>query len=320
MIIFYYGPDNYRVQQKTNQTIHHYREKYHPAINLFILDFSQENYLPTFEQAIKNFSFFPEVKLIVVKHVFSQLLAVQSIADLIDSHNIQIIKDIVVVFQEEADAEQLTKSSKQFFTKINSDQNTVEYFPLLTSPGLSNWIKKECVSRGCSINPLAIQKLLALTGNDTSLIGNELDKLANYVGNHPITDDDIKLLTTTKTDLNIFDLIDSLTRKDKSKTLILLSQEIDQGRDPYYILTMIIYQFRTLLIVKDLAQRGFTPQAIAKKASIHLFVARKTYNQIKQFPMESLFQMYQNLLTLDTNSKNGLIDLTLMLHDLVLRV
>ncbi|MDP2648214.1 MAG: DNA polymerase III subunit delta [Candidatus Yanofskybacteria bacterium] len=318
MLIFYYGPDGYRVQQKANQTIHRYREKYHPAINLFILDFAQNDYLATFEQALKNFSFFPEVKLIVAKNLFSQPVLAQSVAELIESHGIQTSKDIVVLLQEEHDTDKLSKSNKELFAKFQGKGATVEYFPLLESSGLSGWIKQECILRNTSITPGAAQKLLVLVGNDTALLGNELDKLVNYAGERAITEDDVRLLVATKIDLNIFDLIDAFAQRNKTLSFVLLSKELDQGRDPYYILTMIIYQLRNLLSVKDLASRGLDPQAIAKKAGLHPFVVRKAYVQAQKLPFEMLMASYKTALELDTDAKNGTVDLPLALQQLVL--
>lgn len=318
MLIFYYGPDGYRVRQKTNQTIHRYREKYHPAINLFILDFAQNDYSATFEQALKNFSFFPEVKFIVAKNLFSQPVLAQNVAKLIESHDVQTSKDIVVLFQEEQDADKLSKANKKLFTKLQSKGTAIEYFPLLASSGLSGWVKQECALRGAFITPGAIQKLLALTGNDTALLGNELDKLANYAGKRAITEDDVRLLVTTKINLNIFDFIDAFAQRDKTLSLILLSKELDRGQDPYYILTMIVYQLRNLLSVKDLAQRGLNSQAIAKKAGLHPFVAKKAYIQAQKLPFNTLMASYQTALQLDTDTKNGIIDLPLALQQLIL--
>ena len=98
-----------------------------------------------------------------------------------------------------------------------------------------------------------------------------------------------------------------------------ISQEIKNSRDPYYLLTMIVYGFRNLLAVKDLSDRGMSLDAIVKKARLHPFVARKAYQSAGKFSLEELKNIYGHLLDLDTHSKEGTLNLADSLFAFVLK-
>jgi len=320
MILFYYGPDIQRVRQKTNETIQRYRTKYAPGFNLFILDFSQSDHQATLEQALKNTSFFPETKLLVIKGATHHDTLPETLIHLIKDNQVLESKDIVVIFHEEGNIEELKKNNKEFFNFLTQKSNQSISFPLLESSNLAHWIKRECEAHEASIDPQAIRKLIQLIGNDTLLLEHEIEKLSNYTQGRLIVEQDVEQLVTTKIILNIFDFIDALATRNKERAFVLLQKELGEGRDAHYLLAMMNYQFRTLLTVKDLVQRGETMQTISKKAGLAPFVGRKAFQQAQKFDLSTLRFIYQALLELDTQTKEGRIDLPLALSQFVLRV
>ena len=67
-------------------------------------------------------------------------------------------------------------------------------------------------------------------------------------------------------------------------------------------MSLIIFQFRTLLIVNDLIEKK-------QKSSkfIHPFVFKKAYCNAKKFTFEELKKIYQAIFQLDLDIKNGKI-------------
>ena len=68
---------------------------------------------------------------------------------------------------------------------------------------------------------------------------------------------------------------------------------------------MIAYQFRILLIIKDLTERGLS---ISQNSQLHPFVVRKTRPLADQFTFLELKKIYQKLLKIDSDIKLGRID------------
>ena len=164
--------------------------------------------------------------------------------------------------------------------------------------------------RKCSVETEALKELVETMGSDSWALVNEINKLCNFKTGGFIKKEDVVLLGFKKKDLNIFDFVDAIAGKNKTRAYEILFKEVQSGRDPYYLLTMMIYGFRGLLSVKDLADRGMSLDSITKKVRLHPFVAKKTYQSAGKFSLAELKSIYGRLLNLDINSKEGKINLT----------
>jgi len=149
---------------------------------------------------------------------------------------------------------------------------------------------------------------------------NEISKLVSYCDGQEITEKDVQLLVQSKVDLNIFNLIDSISSKNKSKSALLLNQQIEKGLNEIYILTMFVYQFRNLLKIKSLLEQNLSNQEIAVKAKMHPFVIQKSIEQCRRFEMKDLKKIYQKLFDADLAIKTGKINPRLALDLLVVSV
>lgn len=318
MIIFFYGSDGYRLKQNKERVIESHWKKYSSGVNLLAFDFSENSSLATLEEAVKSTSFFNEQKLLVIENICSQKASADRLEELIKQYNLETLKDISLLVIEYISEKDLRAKQKGLFGLLTGRNSIVKTFELLSGINLEKWIRQECELRSCAIEPVALKKLVNEVGNESWRLINEIEKLANYKGGGVITGEDVDLLVSPKIDLNIFDLIDALAVRNKNQTLELLYKELKNGRDPYYLLTMITYQFRNLLIVKDLADRGLSQADIAKKAGIHPFVVRKTLPCLAEFSLNDLKSIYYQLLVFDTSAKMGKTDLVSSLYSFVL--
>lgn len=309
MIIFLYGPDTYRLRQNTDTVIESYRKKYSSGVNLFKFDFISDAGLEKYEDAIKSNSFFDEVKLIVLKGVFSRKSDSSKIEDLIRIHSLTKEKKIVLLLVENQTEKDLISKNSNLFRLLSGKDSVVRDFKLLQGNKLTKFVKNEFELRKCSIEPRALAQFISIVGNDSWALVNEISKLCNFKRIGIITGQDVALLSFKKENLNIFNFVDAVAGKDKTKAYELIYREIEDGRDPYYLLTMIIYSFRNLLTIKDLSGRSLSAEAIAKKSGLHPFVVRKTYQSAKDFDLAELKSAYNRLLSIDTSAKEGTADL-----------
>ncbi|KKR02658.1 MAG: polymerase III, delta subunit protein [Candidatus Yanofskybacteria bacterium GW2011_GWA1_39_13] len=316
MIIFLYGPDGYRLKQNGSIVMENYRKK-HPNGVFFKFDLSTVGEIEKVEDAVKSGSLFGEVRLIVLKNVFSDRASSDRVGELIKTQNILKEKDIVLVIIENQNGKELSKN-KSLFSLLNGKDNMVRNVEYLEGANLTKWIKGEFVSRNCSIEQDATRELIAIAGNESWSLVNEINKLCNFKMGGVVKKEDITLLGFKKIDLNIFDFVDSVAGKNKARAYEILFKEIKSGRDPYYLLSMVIYGFRTMLTVKDLADRGMSLDSIVKKARLNPFVARKTYQSASKFSLVEIKNIYGHLLDMDTRSKEGAINLTDSLFSFVL--
>ncbi len=313
MIIFLYGSDAYRLKQAKEDLVKRYQTKYSSGMNLFTLDLAETDSIDKLKGAFKNSSFFNEHRLVVSKNVFDKKAVAVDVHEQIKEQGIAKSPEITLIIAENLTAKELAAKNKELFKFLSDTKNTVKEFEPLSGDKLSEWIKKEFVSKRASIGQTAIKELIETAGVDSWSLINEIDKLTNYKTGE-VTSADIRNMVTAKADMNIFDLIDALGTKDRQRAIKLLYQELKTGRDPYYILTMIIYQFRNILMIKDLQKRGHSESEIGQKTKLHPFVIKKISRS--SFDSTQAARIYAQLLALDTGFKTGEINLEDSLYNL----
>jgi len=85
-------------------------------------------------------------------------------------------------------------------------------------------------------------------------------------------------------------------------------------------LSMIVYQVRNLLVVKELAEKGLMYASIVKKSGLHPFVVKKTFFQCRAFSLEELKNIYRRIFTIDSQIKTGRVEAETALDLLVVRM
>ena len=316
MIIFLYGSDSYRLKQAKDEIVKRYKDKYPSGFNLFSLDASNISSLDILEEAVKSLSFLGEHKLISLKNIFLKKPQADAILGYINKYNLEVAKDMTLLIAEDSSDKNLSIKHQELFKLLSSKSSLVKNIELLSDVDLEEWAKQEFKSRNCVIDVTNLNRLLDIVGNDTWRLNNEIEKLANYRISEKITGADIDSLVNGDIDMNIFDLIDAIAQKNKSNATKMLYREMKNGRDPYYVLTMITYQFRNLLMIKDLASRGLNQDEIIKKIGLHPFVTKKALKSSYQF--EEAVKIYNQLLALDIGFKNGQINLEDSLYRLLI--
>lgn len=317
MTIFLYGQDAYRLKQGSRQVLAGYEKRYPGSLNLFSFDLSDKEQRIRFEDTLKTVSFFEEARLVTVRGAFTSKETSEWTEKIISDRNIYIDKHIVLMLMEQLSENDLGKINKSFFHNLFSKSSTIRNFEYLDGPKLTNWVRSEFAARGCSIDIGSIRTLVALTGNESWRLANEIDKLSNYKQGE-ITQREITSLVLGRTDLNIFDFVDAVVSKNRPKAYEFLYKELKSGRDPHYILTMIVFGFRNMLLIKDLIDRKINPGLIAKKSGLHPFVIKKTSVNLSKFNLNELKMSYAKLLEMDILAKNGALNLTDSLFDFVM--
>ena len=313
MVIFLYGTDGYRLSQNKDTVIASYKAKHSSGLNLRVINGSDLNASDMLADAIKSTSFFKEVKLIVLKDCFKG--SADKLLGVLKDTDISSDKDCVVLATHtgtEAEAK-----PKELFTFLSAKTNLVRNFKPLEGAQLTAWLKKEALARGTPFEPAALRAFTERVGEDSWQAINGLEKLSNF-SRGPITLSAVDLLIRLEGESNIFSFIDALGTRNNLKATDLMFKEISYGRDPYYILTMIAYQFRNMLIVRDLLDKGKPTAVIAKEAGLHPFATRKIVSAASKFTPQELRLMYKRILELELGSKSGAADLEDSLYAFVL--
>lgn len=198
----------------------------------------------------------------------------------------------------------------------------VKLFELPEGSALERWIRERVGEKNGRIQSRAAHLLAANVGNDLQALDNEIEKLVLYKGQNgdqpaEITPEDVNLLCPYLAEANIFDLVDAIGNRNGRQAAQLLQRKFNEGVDPFYLFAMFVRQFRLLIQVKELADEGQNPPAIAKSLKMHSFVVGKIHQQARGFSLVQLEQIYRHLLDIDVGVKTGRNDMTTALNLLV---
>lgn len=311
MIIFLYGEDTYRSKEKLDEIVAHYKQVRKSGLSLMYIDAQEASFLD-FYNNFKISSMFAETKLVVVKNVFTNKKFQEDFLDQITL--LQELKDVILVYEA-----QLPDQRLRLFKVLLKNSKSQE-FALLTGANLKKWVQHEFSAKGGKINNDALELLLNSVGSDLWRFSNEIQKLSQLKNGATIQKQDVELLVKPNIENDIFKTIDALAEKNKKQALALLHKHLDGDDNPLYLLSMIAYQFKNLLMVKELSEKGMMYASIVKKSGLHPFVVKKSYFLCRQFTFEELKNIYRNIFAIDSDIKVGKIDAETALDLLVSKI
>lgn len=298
MIYLLYGQDTFRSLEKLTAIKDKYR-KIAGDTNLLDID---EPQMP-FEQIWQKISALPFLsskRLVILKNLI--LFGNAAVQEKILKHLNKIPNTTVVILYEQG----VPKSENILFKKI-CQVGRCQNFSLLKEWQLKEWIRGKARQIGLKINSAALEKLAFFVGNDLWQLSQELAKLKNYKENRPILPEDVELLVKPKIESDIFALIEAISKKNFQKTHTALQNLFFTGESEIYILQMIAWQFKNILICQDLLKQNNERRTIAK-SGLHPFVAQKAIRQAHSFTWFQLKKIYSQILNFDFQIKTGKIE------------
>ncbi len=308
MIYFIFGEDSYRSKKKLEEIVLGYKKIHKSGLNLIFVDAKGISF-KDFYSNFKITSMFAEKKLVVVKNSFENAKFQEEFLN--DIELLQDLKDIVVVYEDKT-ADQRTK----FFKALKKYAKCQE-FSFLSPANLKKWILVEFEKNKTKIDDQALGLLLEFVKSDLWRMSNEINKLSNYKKSGIVKKEDVELLVRSSVESDIFKTIDALASKNKKLALSLLHKHIDGGDNALYLLSMIAYQFRNLLSIKDLTDKKTPYGLMAKKSGLDPFVVQKSFYLCNQFSMEKLKSIYKKIFQTDLDIKTGKTDPEVALDILV---
>lgn len=184
----------------------------------------------------------------------------------------------------------------------------MRFFPLPRGGGMVQWIIERAASVGGSIAPQAAAALAGLTGENPRLADQEIAKLLDYVDfARPVEIEDVQAVSPDAAQVDDFALVEALRRRDASKAQGLLHRKLEV-EDPMLILGSMVYQFRLLLLAREIIDQGGSQQDVIDKLSqfkVNSYPARLAYENAHRFSTQVLREIYHRLLDIDEAIKAG---------------
>lgn len=309
MIYFLYGTDSYRIHEKKQELLAKFLAGDKNGMNLEKID-GAEMPLARFEQTISAVSFFSGDKIVVIENLLTQNKDSELKGKI--AERIKRELNIKMIFVEYGEPD---KREKLF--KVLSKSQNIYAFSSLSDYELRQWISGAIKKRNFNIERAAVEALAVALGANLWRQKNEIEKLILYVKSQndeggeqkrdKIELQDIKEMVESEFSPNVFNFIEAIATSNKKNSVKLLQQFLNNGENENYLLSMIIYQFRTLIKIKDLLDHNRGSAAIASEAKISPYVIQKSLPILRRYSLGDLIEYYQKLYNYDVKIKTGLI-------------
>lgn len=191
-------------------------------------------------------------------------------------------------------------------TKAIKKNATVVLCDPIKEQELSKWIKSLAADYHITIEPEAFDIIEGELEANLYLLQNEMKKFALYVGEGgKVSKDDAEMLISHTLNNSSLRLVDAVIAKDIRKAIAIYRDLLKMREEPIAMVALLAYQFRTLLRVKLLKQKGYSQAQMQKQLGIHPFVVKLAFSRESKFTVEQLSLFIDKLTDTDANMKQG---------------
>ncbi len=215
-------------------------------------------------------------------------------------------KDVEMLFWEKGKPEVRLKVWS--FLKKNADKWEIFGFP--TEGELRAWVSENVRNKGGKISQEAISLLVQYCGADLWSLSNELEKLLLYKGSTEITSEDVRTLTPSSSDINVFTIVRALVTGDRRTVIKNLVENRKKGEDSRPILSLALREVRTLLAIKDMQEKRLpiSPPLLGAQVGVRDFVVEALQRQATKVTTAKMRYTFDQMVVSLYSLNNGRVE------------
>lgn len=213
----------------------------------------------------------------------------------------------------------LEEGASPAFLEAFKDVAKVTAFALRRPDDIKRWADARVRERGGSIAPAAIDLLCEMVdGSHLGELAQEIDKLLAYTDGRRIEVADVEEVGSGAISHQIWDLTDAVVAGRADRALAVL-QRMDEREHPrQLLLSMIVRQYRQVLVAQSMLKEGFPAPRIGERLGIfHPYPLQKAIDTASRYPADRLERAYRRLLEADVAVKTGVMDIDTALDVLI---
>ncbi|HOZ53102.1 MAG TPA: DNA polymerase III subunit delta [bacterium] len=324
MIIFFYGENDFKINQKVQELQNKFIKEVDSSGNNIFKFEGEKIKLEEISGQIGSGSLFCNKKMIIISDLIKnkQKNILNNISEYISKNKVEDSNDIFIFTEKNIKNKgakgllkitgeresPLNKEEKDFYN-ILTKQKFSQEFKTFNQTELTDFIKKEFNNYGLKIDNKETQLLLALSGDNTWNIYTEIKKIAHFkLSQQPdnkINSQDIEKMGSGIFTENIFNFTDAISAKNIKSALKILEEQYSAGSEPDYIVSMLLRQFKILLQIRELLDLNFNSQRILANLKLHPFVINKGINQAKNFEIKKIKKIINELARIEKINRQG---------------
>ncbi|MGP4042383.1 DNA polymerase III subunit delta [Gracilibacillus sp. D59] len=320
-VYYFYGTETYMIEALKQSLISNGMAQDEQDTNLSIYDLEEMPIQEVVTDA-ETFPFLGERKIIIATN--ADFLRAKTVKTEIE-HQPQVLIDYI---QNPAPYSVLVMIAP--YEKVDERKKVVKQLKkaakTVACEPLKEWNMQEVIGtiakeHGVSISEEVMTYFINEIGTNLMIIHSEMEKLALYVGEgNEIRLEDAELLLSSQENSSALKLMDAIMANDLAKAMDITKDLEKMNEDPIALIALVASQFRTLLHVKLLKQKGYTQQQMASQLKIHPYVAKLSIQRQNKFQVKELKEAIDLLTETDAQIKSGRMDKSLAFELLLYRL
>lgn len=264
--------------------------------------------------------FFGERRLVFITHPYFLTAETpkgsqqQDVTGLLGYLNQPLNSTVLVIFAPYAKLDARKKLSKLLQKKAE----TVDVSQL-TGSALTRGLNQLLRQKKLQIDTQSKNLLLQRANGDFSDMAANLNKLELAADDGVISTAMVQDLVSPTLENNVFDLVTYVLQKDVQKALQLYADLILNREEPIKINRILLSQFRLLLQVKILWQKGMSQGDLTQVLKVHPYRIKLAMQAVKKFEMSDLKKAYLGLQDNDYKMKSSSGDKRLLFEIFMLQ-
>lgn len=261
------------------------------------------DWLKVYDSAV-SVPFFAGRRLIIVENSGVFKAASSKASPQKDTDILKILEDLpssscLAFFEEEA------LKTKKIFKKIK-EKGTVLECGHDTPEAAAAWLKKGFSSAGKKIDNDAAYYLIDCVGVDYERLRMEFEKILAYcMDKDTVRKADVEAVAGRDIEGRVYELINACSEKNSSLMLKKYYALEENEVHPLIILASLRGQFKDLLEIGELSNKGFSDAETAKKMGKPEFVIRKNKKLLRNFSLKEIEGILEEITLTDKKIKDG---------------
>jgi len=293
-VYYFFGEDSYNL----SSALHTLEESFKPLLES---DFDKET-IYSEDRSINDilglataFPFGSEKKLIIVKEA-EKIRDKKPLKDYAESP----AEFTVLAFFHNGS---ITNIGTQPF-KTLSENNFLYEAKELKGKNLIDWLINLADEKGKNLYEDNAQVMVDIVGENRSMLEDQLEKICVFLNKEKeITIESIRQVSSELKQFNIFDLQNAIGLKDKSKSLAVAYNLLDNGAEPTYIIAMLTRYYAGLAKITELKSKGVADQQAARIVGTHPYYYPEYIKARTRYSDEKLVEVFRALLKADISVK-----------------
>lgn len=321
-IYLLYGTESYFIQNIVNHIKKQIAETDDQNVSMFDLE---ETPIEEVITDVETYPFFSETKLVIANHPI--FLKAQP-DKLPFEHKITALETyikqpvdyttliLIAPYEKLDERKKIVKQLKKEVTFVEC--NAIKEYEI------TKWIENLSKNLNIQIDSDAYSVIERESSTNLFLLQNEIEKMAMYVGaNGVVTKQIAEELISKNLNSSAVRLIDAVIEQDLKKALAIYHDLVKMKEEPIAFIGLLAFQFRMLLRVKLLKNKGYGQQQLQKQIQAHPYVIKMALQREKRFGINQLKHIMIALADADAKMKQGTMEknltFELLLYQLIQR-